>query len=302
MCDIWKNTERTELTENEIYRLLPQLTLLKTREVVLTGGEPLMHGGIENICRSIKNANIKLSLVTTGLLLKRHASLVGEYVDSIIISLDGPETIHNKIRNIPNAFRKLTVAIKAVRGYDPSKKILGRCTVQSQNFRYLSETVTAAKYLGMDNISFLAVDVQPGHFGRIVDWKEANLALSPDELLELRTVLNNLYTNHAGDFENGYIIESQDKLERKLYYYFLALTGRSNFPPVRCNAPWVATVIETDGSVRPCYFHQPYHGNIKKFPISEILNSENSLGWRKKLNVNSNSVCRSCAVTLALDV
>jgi len=300
MCDIWLDTKRLELPETAITELLPQLVQLGTREIVLSGGEPLMHSDIDKICRAIKSCDCKLTLLSTGLLLKRHAELVSECVDQIYISLDGPETTHNTIRNIPDAYGKLKTGIRAVRQLDPQKKIGGRCTVHRNNFRYISETVKAAKELGMDSISFLAADVQAGNFGRQKDWQENGLALRLEELQELRITLNHLYLECAEEIENGFIVENKEKLERKLYGYYQALANQGDFPSVRCNAPWVSTVIETDGSVRPCFFHKPFAGNVKKISLPDILNSDTARNWRQQLDVNSNPVCQSCVCSLAL--
>ena len=299
MCDIWLDTKRQELSEPAITELLPQLNQLGTSEIVLSGGEPLMHTEIDKICRTIKSWNFKLTLLSTGLLLKRHAVLVSECVDQIYVSLDGPETIHNTIRNIPDAYGKLMSGIRAVRQLDPEKKIGGRSTVHRQNFRYLSETVKAAEELGLDSISFLAADIQAGNFGRQKNWNENGLALRLEELEELRAALNHLYHEHAEGIENGFIVESKEKLERKLYGYYQAIAGQGDFPPVRCNAPWVSTVIETNGSVRPCFFHRPFAGNATKLPLPEILNSDQSRNWRQQLDVSSDTVCRSCVCSLA---
>ena len=37
-------------------------------------------------------------------------------------------------------------------------------------------------------------------------------------------------------------------------------------PDTVCNAPWVSTVVEADGDVRPCFFHAPL-GNIHQQPL-----------------------------------
>ncbi len=42
------------------------------------------------------------------------------------------------------------------------------------------------------------------------------------------------------------------------------------FPPVACNAPWMSVVIEADGVVRPCFFHEPI-GNIREAPLATIV-------------------------------
>ena len=68
---------------------------------------------------------------------------------------------------------------------------------------------------------------------------------------------------------------------------------------MNCNAPWVSAVIEADGSVRPCFFHTQ-SGNIKEASLTEILNSENSISFRKNLNVKTNPVCEKCVCSLNL--
>lgn len=300
MCDIWQDTSRRELSESLISEILPQLMKLGTREVVLSGGEPLMHSEIEKICRAVKSANLKLTLLTTGLLLKHHADWICESVDQIYVSLDGPEAVHNKIRNIPDAYGKLAAGVNAVRTINPHIGIGARCTVHLQNFRHLSHTVLSARSLNLDSISFLAADVQSGNFGRSKDWQEKDLKLSNEKLIELRESLDQLYLDNSGDFERGFIVENQEKLERKLYNYFKALAGQDNYPPVHCNAPWVSTVIEIDGHIRPCFFHKPFPGNVKQQALSDILNSNEARTWRQGLDTGSNPVCRTCVCSLAL--
>ena len=43
---------------------------------------------------------------------------------------------------------------------------------------------------------------------------------------------------------------------RRLPRYYAALRGDEPFPHVSCNAPWVSVVVEANGSVRPCFFHE----------------------------------------------
>ena len=65
-----------------------------------------------------------------------------------------------------------------------------------------------------------------------------------------------------------------------------------------CNAPWVSTVIETDGMVRPCFFHRSF-GNIYEQPLESIVNSPEMISFRKNLDVQQDPTCRACVCTLA---
>jgi radical SAM protein with 4Fe4S-binding SPASM domain len=66
-----------------------------------------------------------------------------------------------------------------------------------------------------------------------------------------------------------------------------------------CNAPWVSTVIEADGEVRPCFFHKPL-GNIHDQPLEAILNAPASIAFRRQLEVETDPTCRACVCTLSL--
>ncbi|HEX3768767.1 MAG TPA: SPASM domain-containing protein, partial [Puia sp.] len=92
--------------------------------------------------------------------------------------------------------------------------------------------------------------------------------------------------------------ESPQKIQ-KIYYYYAAHHGLNPFPYKKCNAPWVSTVIEADGSVRPCFFHKAY-GNIKNGSLDSIINSEAAVEFRKKLDMDNDETCVKCVCSLNL--
>ena len=75
--------------------------------------------------------------------------------------------------------------------------------------------------------------------------------------------------------------------------------NRNDFPYKKCNAPWVSTVVEADGTVRPCFFHEPI-GNIKEASLDNIINSETAIDFRKSLDVAKNETCLKCVCYLNL--
>ena len=119
-----------------------------------------------------------------------------------------------------------------------------------------------------------------------------------NELDELNMVLEQLTEEHEDDFSNGFIAESPEKL-RKIYSYYAAFYGRNPFPYKKCNAPWVSAVVEADGKVRPCFFHAPM-GNIREQPLDHILNGEDSIRFRKELDMQKNETCVKCVCYLHL--
>lgn len=303
MCDIWRAREKGELAPAEIAGWLPEWRALGVERIVLSGGEALLHSDLDAFCGLLHEAGIGITLLSTGLLLRRDAAWLVRWCDDVIVSLDGPREVHDRIRNVARAYEKLADGVAAVRAADPRVAVSGRCTVQRENFRELRNTVRAARELGLDRISFLAADVTTEAFNRPGGWepeRASGVALAEDELPLLAAELDALEREHAADFADGFIAESPGKLRRRLLAHFTAHLGRGDFAPIECNAPWVSAVVEADGTVRPCFF-QPPLGNLRSAgSLAAVLNSPESVSWRQGLDMARNEVCRRCVCSLAL--
>jgi MoaA/NifB/PqqE/SkfB family radical SAM enzyme len=302
MCDIWKdNKNLKQLNEDDIKLLLESLHKLGTKQVLMSGGEALLHGNFFSLCRILKSKGIKISLHSTGLLLQKHAPNLVQYVNDIIISLDGDELTHDSIRDIPGAFTKMREGIDAIRKLNPVYKITGRSVIHKLNFRKWPDIIEAAKTLGLDQISFLPADVSSHAFNREMPWdtgRQHEILIGKEELPAFLRTMETMISENKNDFTTGYIAESPEKI-RKIYQYYEALNGLHSFPYKKCNAPWVSTVVEADGTVRPCFFHEGV-GNIHTDSLLNILNNENSILFRDQLDMEYNETCQRCVCYLNL--
>lgn len=302
MCDIWKdNHNLKQLTEADISGLLVSLKKLSTRQVLMSGGEALLNPGFFRFCELLRAEGIQVSLLSTGLTLKQHAPKLVEQVRDVIISLDGDEATHNAIRNIPDAFQKMKAGILAIRALAPEYRITGRTVIHRMNYRKWPAIVEAAKELGLHQLSFLPADVSSHAFNREVLWsgqRQEEILPGEDELEELKAITEKIIAEMKPDFESGFIAENPEKL-RKIPAYYAAIRGHSGFPYKKCNAPWVSTVVEADGTVRPCFFHPP-SGNIHQHSLEEIVNSEASIRFRRELDMARNETCIKCVCYLNL--
>jgi MoaA/NifB/PqqE/SkfB family radical SAM enzyme len=302
MCDIWKgNHNLKQLTEKDIEGLMISLKKFRTQQVVMSGGEALLNPNFFRFCELLNNEKIKVSLLSTGLTLKKNAAMLVGHVNDIIVSLDGDEETHDKIRNIAGAFNKLKEGIAAIQFLKSDFKITGRTVIHKLNFHRWPAIIKTAKEIGLQQISFLPADVSSHAFNRELLWdkkRQHEILLSENDLPSLQNIIENLLITNSADFENKFIAESPQKVT-KIYSYYAAFYGLNDFPFKRCNAPWVSTVIEADGNVKPCFFHQSY-GNIRSQPLDKILNSENAISFRKKLDIDKNDVCRKCVCYLNL--
>src|SRR5277367_5017592 len=68
MCDIWKgNHNLKQLTETDIRELLVSLKRLRTKRVLMSGGEALLNANFFTFCEILQKENIKVTLLSTGL-------------------------------------------------------------------------------------------------------------------------------------------------------------------------------------------------------------------------------------------
>lgn len=304
MCDIWKaNRNGTEISREQLAVHVDVLRKYKVRWVVLSGGEALMHSNLWSLCSLIKDLPAKITLLSTGLLLKRHAADIVRWCDEVTVSLDGSREVHNTIRRIPRAFERLAEGVASLKELDPSFQVTARCVIQRGNYSDLPNIIGAAHEIGLDRVSFLTVDVSSSAFNRPVPWGDERIdevALSPNEVSDFERIVEETIQSYAHHFDSGFVAESRDKL-RRLPRYFAALNGSGEFPATLCNAPWVSAVVETDGSVRPCFFHR-IMGNINEQPLDQILNSPENIEFRRQLDVTRDPICRKCVCTLQLGV
>src|ERR1700690_514939 len=83
MCDIWKaNQDKKEISVEELDRHIAHFKKLKVREVVLSGGEALMHTNLLKLCSLLRKNGMRMTLLSTGLLLQKNAAEITAFCDS----------------------------------------------------------------------------------------------------------------------------------------------------------------------------------------------------------------------------
>jgi MoaA/NifB/PqqE/SkfB family radical SAM enzyme len=294
-CDWWRSSGSGDLTLDEIGRLADALPGLGTRVVVFSGGEPLLRPEVFQAARLFRQRGITLHLLTSGVLLDRAAEEVARHFAKVVISLDGStEASYQAARGIA-ALTTVERGVARLRRIAPEITTSGRATLHRLNFRELPHLIAHAKAMALDRISFLAADVSSRAFGRMRTVAADGLALSCREIDEFEQLVEETIARYADDFDSGFVAESRDKL-RQLPRYYAALAGLAAFPPVRCNAPWMSVVVEADGAVRPCFFHDAI-GNIREQPLDTIVKRQLP-AFRETLDISRNPVCTRCVCSM----
>lgn len=288
-----------ELTLDEIKKLAAELGSFGLRHIVYSGGEPLLRRDFTEICETFASLGVKQSILTNGLLLEKRVRDIYKYFSEIIVSIDGADAAtHNRIRGL-NSFDQILKGIQTAVSLPDHGQVSIRSVVQKSNFRQIKEIVKLAKSLGVNRVSFLSADVASDAFGRdtrgAVSGSESIL-LDENEVQEFKEIVTKMFAEFADDFSSGFISESPAKILR-LVDYFEACLNKTKYPLNACNAPNVSAVITSTGDVHPCYF-LPSFGNIRKTPLSELINCASIKDTRVKVKNYELERCKTCVCTL----
>lgn len=301
MCDIWKaNADKRDISPEELARHIDDIRALRVQRVMLTGGEPLLHRNLWSLCAQLQALRIRLTLVTTGLLIEPHAAEIASFADTVVISLDGDHDTHDGIRRVKGGFERIAKGVMALHAQHPSPRVVARSVVQRGNFTALPETIAAAHRMGFDEISFLAADLSTPAFNRPEPWTAARvseISIEGESLDGLGASIARAQAQSPDLFDNGFVTGGRESLAR-IREYYQALSGRGSLPRVQCNAPWVSAVLEPGGVVRPCFFHDGY--GSASGGLARALNSPAAIAFRQRLDVEANATCRQCVCSLNL--
>ena len=283
-CSIWRpRGDTAEWGVDERLSLLREAQDLGARSVLFTGGEPLLCDHIETLARSARGLGMSVQIATTGLGLGRSRAWLGDAVDEVYVSFEGPESIHDGIRG-PRMFERLMAAIADLRTLSRRPLLVARSVVSRRNAVVLEDTVRAARSLGFDRISFLAIDTLSPAFGGAPAERQSWRPEDSDVTALKRSIERLAAAGELGAF----VCEDARALEA-LVAQLEATPGERALR--RCNAPEWSSVVEADGTVRPCFF-QPGIG-IAKAGLGAARESRGYAAALKHLGPG-NALCASC--------
>ena len=325
-CDIWRNPRRN-MSMQLVEQLAGEFRHLNVRHAILSGGEAMQHPQWPEIARRFRAEGTQVTLLTNGLLLKKQAQAVIDSVDEVVVSLDGgTAATYDAVRGV-DGFDLILEGIRLVRA--GGVPVSTRTTLQRANYQEMPQIIEATRDAGVNHISFLTVDVSnPYAFGPRFAESEPNLvglneiaggtmplianmgpgapvehgppapALTSDDIARFERILDDVEVRFADLFAQGQMAESPAKL-RRMADYFRAIIGEGSFPYVRCNAPHISTVIEVDGSLRPCYF-LPKMGRLKPDgeSLAQALNEPAALALRQAYKQGERPECERCVCPL----
>src|SRR5262245_48847315 len=149
-----------ELEYPEYAKLLDDLKAYRVRHIGITGGEPFIKKDAAKILQHIKKNGFYLSVITNGTVMTDDiCEALVDGCNSLTVSVDGPEAIHNEIRGSATGFQRIRKSVLKRQEWKKKKaavrpKIGCSCAVSSMNQAHLSEIVDFAEECGVKLVNY----------------------------------------------------------------------------------------------------------------------------------------------------
>ena len=291
-------------------RLMSQVRHFRP-QINLHGVEPLLHPGILDLIAIIKQNGCFLSLTTNGILLPEVAGdLVDLGVDSVTVSLDGPEQIHDRIRGA-RAFRPAMEGIRLLKqrraacGKARTRVSTSFC-ISDLNYRNISEyadlmlhqaQVDSITFIHVQYVTELASDAfnrQFSFLGRATSTNLTGVDLARIDPEVLWDHVQRVRRSYPGD-QVGYNIDFRRKAKLTSFYK----DPEQLFLKKTCKVPWISSTVLASGDVIINSRCLPYRaGNIHESSFPEIWRGERYRAFRKAVRkAGVFPICSRCCGT-----
>jgi radical SAM protein with 4Fe4S-binding SPASM domain len=147
-----------DLSMERIENILQQCEEYNIPELLVMGGEPLVHPSLANILRRARDHGVRaIRTSTNGIsLTANHVDVLSEYASHVQVSIHGAvaET-HDAITKRGGSFRKACNAVRALRAANVDVAI--SCTVMNENEGEIESLADLALGLGANTMRYLAL-------------------------------------------------------------------------------------------------------------------------------------------------
>lgn len=294
--DIEGSREGRVLPIEQYKRFLDEVGPFKPA-INITGGEPFLYPGILELGNYAKRLGLTVLVTTNGIKLQECAAeIVENGWDVVLVSLDGPERVHDACRNASGAFRAAYDGLLALKEHKARKGSAKpyrntSTTLSSANVKHLRETFALGKELAPDlMVVFLSWFTSEALGRRQTEIMMRELGIEPQTW---KSYVRTFTTEDAQGFRQAltdlkglkwpfdYLIVPDVGDESYAEYF---LEPSQCFGYTRCAAPFTMTDIMPNGDVVTCRdFVDVKVGNITETPFSEIWNGERYKGYRRMM-------------------
>jgi len=238
-------TLRQEMNLDRQLSLIREAAELGLKTLHFSGGEPTLHEGLEKMVETAAESSICTRIITNGYNLdyKRICRLRDYGLNSFMFSIDGLQSIHNRLRGKNDSYQRVLQAV--AHSLDCGIKTRVNITVWKDNRDDIIPLLKICEDMG--------VDIFSGFIGSPVGRASSRLnrILSPEEwrdlLFELRDYVSSNHCNISVVFEKGYLWFQNDVIDLQ------AIHGRGAGCSRLANDNEYL-MVAANGDIFPCVF------------------------------------------------
>lgn len=277
--------------------------------IYLTGGECFSIPYIYELIQYMKMKNYIVSANTNGMCLVHSIDkLIETGIDFIILSIDGSEQIHNKIRGNTNSYKSTISVIEQIRkqrkGFKP--RIFVNCVIQEDNYMYLEEYVDELMKCGADQVFFHLqmfiseelsdmYEKQYQNLFKIQPFSQKGAIAKPNINTEqLRRTIERLQIK----YKNVHTLHNFNKVNLSEYFHYPE--NQFRMPQMKaCYAANNILEIAPDGSVITCHDFPDYiAGNVRESKLKDIWEGEKIKKFRNLTESGQLlKICHRCCMS-----
>lgn len=268
-CAVWKNPA-AELDIKEICNIVDEMASMDVKKISFTGGEPLLREDIGKIIDYVHQKNISINLNSNGSLIKERIAEL-KNISSLTLSLEGPEEIHDGLRQ-EGSFRD----------------VLGAADTAIKNNIKVVFTVTLNTY------TFNSID----YLLELTKRYNARIQFQPSKENLLYGKENNPVSLSTSEYNKiiQKIIESKKREYKKIIRNSLPglkhLSQWPNLEKIRCASGLITCRIDTDGKIMHC--------NTVRNSINAFINCNES-GFKNAFYSLPIIYCKDCCCALRVE-
>jgi heme b synthase len=249
-----------ELSKEECFKVLDEISSFAKPIIILTGGEPLLRKDIFEIAEYGKNKGLIMVMAPNGTLLTKEnvKKIIKSGIRRISVSLDGPNSqIHDSLRRVSGAFDAALSGIEVAKSLGLEFQI--NSTISKKNAEFLFQMIKLVEKLGAKAYHiFLLVPC-----GRAEEMR--NEELSSGEYEKTLKLLSS-YKKRVSSLEikvtcaphfNRILVQDNIELSKNL-------RGRG------CMAGVSFCFISHIGELQPCGYLEISCGNVRNKSFKEI--------------------------------
>jgi radical SAM protein with 4Fe4S-binding SPASM domain len=264
--------------------------------VFLWGGEPFLHRDLMPFVEHVKSRKLYCSINTNGTYLPREARRLVELgVDAIMVSVDGPREVHDRIRGMDGSFQRIADGVKALQearnGHAGKPEIIVNTTISPGNQEVLLATYDTVEAMGADRMILSQLWFTTEQIGR------ANEAYFREK-----------FNAHAGSWR-GFVMDVSVLDSEKIAGQMREMSRRKSamelrflpdldpgqvhdyyarpeeaFGKTRCFVPWLEAEILPNGDVTPCSDRPDLIvGSLRKERFLDIWNNGSYQAFRRAM-------------------